>query len=265
MATHPRPGSPRAALRGAARTTVVRLGREEQARRALALLREASGLLHPDQRRELRDAHATRVALAATLAPASNVIDVGAHEGAVLERVVAIAPAGRHIAYEPLPEMHARLTERFPEVDVRRAALSDIAGTSEFVHVLDAPTYSGLRERPDAPGRRGVERLRVRTERLDDALDEGYVPRLLKIDVEGAELQVLRGAARTLRHHRPFVLFEHGIGGADLYATRSGELFDLLDDAGLRVFDLDGDGPYGRERFESTFTRPMWNFLATPA
>jgi hypothetical protein len=82
--------------------------------------------------------------------------------------------------------------------------------------------------------------------------------------VEGAELGVMRGAADTLHRHRPFVLFEHGIGGADLYDAHPAEVFDLLDGAAMRIFDLDGQGPYSREQFESTFTEPIWNFLAAP-
>ncbi len=67
-----------------------------------------------------------------------------------------------------------------------------------------------------------------------------------------------------LARHRPFVLFEHGPGGADLYGTAPGEVFDLLADAGMNIFDLDGVGPYSREHFEATFSEPIWNFLAVP-
>jgi hypothetical protein len=87
---------------------------------------------------------------------------------------------------------------------------------------------------------------------------------LIKIDVEGAEVNVMRGAAATLERHRPHVVFEHGVGGADLYGSASGELFDLLDGAGLRVFDLEGNGPFTRTRFEEQFTEPVWNWLAAP-
>ena len=87
----------------------------------------------------------------------------------------------------------------------------------------------------------------------------------MKIDVEGAELLVMRGAAETLGRHKPFVIFEHGIGGADLYGSKPGEVFDLLSDAGLRIFDLEGDGPYTRDGFEAVFTEPIWNFLAAAA
>jgi FkbM family methyltransferase len=254
-----------AALRRVAGASAAWLGKEERARGLLVRAREARSVLDPAQRRELRDEQATRVVLAVVLRASSNAIDVGANEGAVLKEIVRLAPAGRHIAFEPIPGLHQQLRESFPGVEVRRAALSDVAGTTEFTHVVGAEAYSGLRQRSDLPSEAaGIERISVQVERLDDALPSDYVPTLLKIDVEGAELQVLRGAAETLARHRPFVLFEHGPGGADLYGTGPGEVFDLLADAAMNVFDLDGTGPYSRERFEATFSEPIWNFLAVP-
>lgn len=252
-------------LRRAAQASAARLGREEQARELAGRLREARSAFDPAGRRELRDEHALQVVLAAVLREGSNAIDVGANEGAVLESIVRIAPGGRHIAFEPIPDLYERLTARFPDVDVRRVALSDAAGDAAFAHVLDAPAYSGLRERGDLPAGAGeVRRIEVRTERLDDLLGEDYAPALVKIDVEGAELAVMQGAALTLERHRPFVLFEHGAGGADLYGAQPQQVYDLLDGVGLRIFDLDGAGPYSRERFQETFTEPIWNFLAAP-
>lgn len=243
----------------------VRAGREEQARSIVGRVREARSAFDPASRRELRDEHAMHVVLATVLRDTGNAIDVGANEGAVLERIVALAPAGRHIAYEPIPELCRKLEATFPQVDVRCRALSDQAGTAEFSHVLDAPAFSGLRLRADLPpGADQVRQISVELERLDDVLDHEYAPTILKIDVEGAELGVLRGAAATLERHRPFVLFEHGVGGADLYGSAPGETFDLLASTGLRIFDLEGDGPYTRDRFEAVFTEPIWNFLAAP-
>jgi FkbM family methyltransferase len=254
-----------ARLRHAARTTVVRLGREEQARELLGRVREARSAFAPMLRRELRDRHALQVVLAAVLRPDSGAIDVGANLGEVLEVMTRVAPKGRHIAFEPIPELHQQLVQSFPDVDVRQMALSDVAGTADFTHVLGDHAYSGLLRRDDlAAASREVRQITVSTERLDDVLPENYAPTLVKIDVEGAEFQVLRGATRTLERYRPVVLFEHGVGGADLYGTHPQEVFDLLDGVGLRIFDLEGDGPYSREHFEDTFTEPIWNFLATP-
>jgi FkbM family methyltransferase len=254
------------ALRRSARSVVRRSGREEQARVVVGRMREARSAFDPSSRRMLRDEHAMRVVLAAALRRDGNAIDVGANQGDTLEMILAVAPDGRHIAYEPIPGLAEQLAARYPHVDVRNAACSDEAGTAEFTHVLNAPAMSGLRQRADLPAHAGqVERISVRLDKLDDALPDDYIPQLIKIDVEGAELLVMRGAAETLARHRPFLIFEHGIGGADLYGSKPGELFDLLTDCRLRIFDLEGDGPYTRDRFEAVFTEPIWNFLAAPA
>ena len=254
------------AVKRGARSAVVKSGREDQARAFLGRVREARSAFDPAWRRELRDEHAMHLLLASLLRTTSNAIDVGANEGATLETIVKVAPQGSHIAYEPIPNLNAELVARFPQVDVRRAAASDAAGEAEFTHVLNAPAYSGLRRRADLPAdAQEVERIPVRLEKLDDALPEGYVPNLIKIDVEGAELLVMRGAAETLARHKPYVLFEHGQGGADLYGSKPGELWELLDGAGMRIFDFEGDGPYTRDGFEAVFTEPIWNFVAVPA
>ena len=252
-------------LRRALRSAIVRAGREDQARTTLRRLREARAPFNEALRRELLDDRAIQLILATVLRADSNVIDVGAHEGAVLDSVLRVAPLGRHIAFEPIPELHELLVGRYPGVDVRRAALFDANGDATFTHVLDRPAVSGLRLRKDiTSGGEALREITVSTERLDDVLAADYVPALIKIDVEGAELAVMRGALNTLQRHRPFVLFEHGLGGADLYEARSEEVFDVLESAGLRIFDLDGDGPYSRALFTDTFTRPIWNFLAAP-
>lgn len=256
----------KAQLKRGGRATVAALGREQQALELLGRVREARLTLDPNQRRELRDDHATEMILTSVLRANSNAIDVGANRGDVLASIVRLAPQGRHIAFEPIPELCERLAARFPSVDVRCAAASDTKGQTEFAHVVGAPAYSGLRRRSGLPADAGeVRSIKVQVERLDDVVQAGYVPTLLKIDVEGAELGVLRGAAETLARHRPFVLFEHGLGGADLYGTHPTEVFDLLIASGLRIFDLDARGPYSRDDFEQTFAEPIWNFLAAPA
>jgi len=254
------------ALRRSARSVVVRSGREAQARVVVGRVREARSAFDPATRRILRDEHAMRVVLATALRHDGNAVDVGANQGDTLEMILAVAPQGRHVAYEPIPGLAEQLAARYPQVDVRNAACSEEAGTAEFTHVLDAPAMSGLRQREDLPAHAAqVERITVRLDKLDEALPDGYVPSLIKIDVEGAELLVMRGAAETLARHRPFVIFEHGVGGADLYGSKPGDVFDLLTGAGLRIFDLEGDGPYTRDGFEAVFTEPIWNFLAAPA
>jgi FkbM family methyltransferase len=238
--------------------TAERLGVEEQVKRL-------RGVANAGLRRDLRDHAVMRLVLAVGLRPDAHTVEVGAHEGAVLRDLVRLAPDGRHLAFEPIPELRARLEREFGErtnVEIRGTALSDTNGESTFQHVVTAPGYSGLKRR-EMPAGEEVREITVRTERLDDVLPPGLEPSLMKVDVEGAELLVLRGAAETIARHRPIVVFEHGEGGFERYGADPGDLHDLLvRDCGLRIFDLAGDGPYSRGEFEAVFTQPIWNFVA---
>lgn len=172
------------------------------------------------------------------LAPASNCIDVGCHVGAILDVMLRLAPEGRHFAFEPLPHLHEALEKKYAgngHVILHNLALSESEGEATFQHVVSNPGYSGLlKRRFDRPHEDVVE-IRVRLARLDD-LVPGDVPiRLVKIDVEGAELQVLRGAQGLLRRCRPFVVFEHGLGAADVYGTRPEMVYDLFSACGMRL------------------------------
>jgi FkbM family methyltransferase len=213
--------------------------------------------------RDRRDNEALRLLLVFALRSDSSCVDVGAHEGIWLEELRRVAPRGRHLAYEPLPHLARDLAERFPEMDVRNAALSNRNGETTFVHVRDLPGYSGLRRR-DYPREVDAETITVRTERLDDALPEDFVPALIKVDVEGAERLVVEGALETIRRHRPIVVFEHGPGAAEHYETTPGDMYRLLgEEAGLSLFDLDGNGPFALPEFERRFeSGEQWNWLA---
>jgi FkbM family methyltransferase len=202
------------------------------------------------------------------LSPQENCIDIGAHRGSVLGEMLRVAPEGRHLAFEPIPELCEVLRQNFPTVEVHEAALSNQPGRSEFAHVRGhAEGWSGLRFRPLPTGEEAdVENLDVRLEVLDQVLEPDYRPAVIKIDVEGAEQQVFEGALATLRRHHPIVIFEHGSGSAEVFGTRPGDIYELLrDEAAYRIFDLDGNGPYSEADFERTFyTMQRVNFVAHP-
>ena len=245
-------------MRASAKRLAARAGVEDQARAAWQALR-------PAVRRDLAERANIRRLVAWTVPRDGHCIDVGAHRGDVLADLLRAAPAGRHLAYEPLPELAAGLRRAFPAVEVRERALAAEAGEREFVHVVGNPGWSGFRRRP-TPGAERFDRLRVTVERLDDALPDGFRPAFVKIDVEGAELEVLLGALETLRACRPVVLFEHGRGSADHYGTTPGDVHALLTgEAGLRIFDLDGAGPYTASGLVEAFEAGRrTNFVARP-
>ena len=223
-------------------------------------LRDLHALRSREAWRDRRDMRALRRLMALTLPEDASCVDIGANVGAVLRDMVRFAPRGHHVAYEPLPDLAARLAAEFPQVDVRNAAVSDHAGEATFHRVRDRDTRSSL-SALDLPEER-LQRLIVRLEALDQSLPDGFVPTLVKIDVEGAEEQVLRGAERLLREHRPTVILEHNTG-ARHFGTAPATVHGLLAAAGLRVFDIDGRGPFDAAAFERVVGKGrMWTFVA---
>jgi FkbM family methyltransferase len=142
------------------------------------------------------------------------VYDVGANCGWFAVRA---ARAGRPVrAFEPVPataEYAERNLGRIAGADARvvRAAVADAPG-SATIHLYSSSGNNSLHERTLPAGHplRRTGDIEVSVVRLDDLVgSEGFPPpALIKIDVEGAELAVLRGARQTLAHHRPLVVME---------------------------------------------------------
>jgi Methyltransferase FkbM domain len=113
---------------------------------------------------------------------------------------------------------------------------------------------------------RAEETLTVPTETLDHSLPAGYVPTFIKVDVEGAERQVFEGAIDTISRYKPVIVFEHGKGGAPHFGTQPRHIYQLLhDEAGLDIFDMDGNGPYTLSQLEDSFELDeRWDYVARP-
>jgi FkbM family methyltransferase len=198
----------------------------------------------------------------------SNCVDVGCHQGDILRAILQIAPDGSHYAFEPIPDLFASLKTNFPSVSISNLALSDEEGETTFQHVTSNPGYSGLKQRRYDRDSEIVQQIAVRTATLDSLLPMDFEINFLKIDVEGAELQVLRGGLNAIERCQPLVIFEHGLGAADYYGTRPEEVFDLLRDrCGLSIFVmkswLEGRPALSRTEFVRQFqTGENYYFMA---
>jgi FkbM family methyltransferase len=211
-----------------------------------------------------RTEHANiRLLLAFALRPDDNCVDVGAHKGDILREIVRIAPHGHHVAYEPLEPLCHGLAQEFPAVDVRCAAVSDHRGREPFLHVVDEPALSSF-HRLSYHQDRQLRRITVPVEDLDSSLPDRYRPALIKIDAEGAEVQVVAGALQTIRFHRPVVIVEFTRDAAASFGTEPDDLFDLLCGAAdLRLFDIEGNGPLDRTALRRVVrARRVQNFVA---
>jgi FkbM family methyltransferase len=211
--------------------------------------------------------------LRSALSAHSNCVDVGAHHGVFLKRFMELSPGGRHFAFEPLPALAAALKKDFPAIDIFSCALGNRSGRARFCHALELPGWSGLRTQP-YPVKTEVETIVVELKRLDDVLPQDVAIHFIKIDVEGAELEVLEGAIATIQRYKPGILFEHAKIHNMEYKTTPQKLYSLLvDECGLGIYCLNGNGPLGKKElvniyyssFESDYNRnAQTNFWAKP-
>ncbi len=160
-----------------------------------------------EQQARQYDRDTIRIAKSA-MANDSAFVDAGAHAGTILKHLVRIAPRGRGFAFEPIPSLSRGLRVKFPGVVVQEVALSDYEGTAAFHILTDDPARSSLVDRPNWEQGKTVEQLIVTVKRLDDCVSPDVHIAFLKVDVEGAELAVFRGARRILAKDRPVVVFE---------------------------------------------------------
>lgn len=172
----------------------------------------------------------------------SNCIDVGAHKGEILDVFLLHASQGKHTAFEPIPSFHQSLVSKYAErANVYPFALSDRSGTMLFNVVLDDPAYSGLKQRSYKTATPTIESIEVEVRPLDSVMrDRNYKVDLIKIDVEGGELDVLKGASDMLRHDKPLLLFEFGKGASEYYGTMPHHMYELLDEFHYSIRTLDG-------------------------
>jgi FkbM family methyltransferase len=141
------------------------------------------------------------------------VVDVGANEGAFSAGVLAVAPNAEIIAAEPSPAPRIRMEQRLgalPNVSILNVAVSAASGTATFhltAHDHNSSLHPPRIEMVDAigPGFSQIGELQVPTLTLDD-LVAGRTVDVLKIDVQGAELDVLEGGNATLATARSVLL-----------------------------------------------------------
>lgn len=161
----------------------------------------------------------------------SNCIDVGSHVGEILDLFLKYAPEGKHIGFEPIPQLASNLKEKYEgQVVIKDCGLSNECGQKEFTHVKNAEAFSGFKERDYQNRQVDLNTITVKTCTLDQTLSEENMKRidLIKIDVEGAELEVLEGSEATIKAQKPLVIFEHGKGAADFYKTEPEQIFQFF-------------------------------------
>jgi FkbM family methyltransferase len=198
--------------------------------------------------------------------PGWIVLDIGANIGAhTLRFSKLVGPEGRVYAFEPMDYAYTKLIRNLSlnasaNTQPARLALSDRNQPHQEVHYRSSWASTGERKQ---------ESSRVDFRRLDDWCDEHRVTHvdLIKMDVDGHEMQALSGGVRLLERSRPPLLMEAGAW----HFTREGENpLQLLAGLGYRfwetasLIETDLDGIRARLPAEDEAMGFSINLLASP-
>lgn len=178
-----------------------------------------------------------------------GVLHVGAHYGLELESYLACG--FQRVTYvEANPQVWDALEEHLefwrrwgevmrssyracpPHLEMLRAAASDQSGTARL-HLTECPGQSSLMS-PLDPGIRVVDQAEVQTARLDELVSDVAAYSLVVLDIQGAELQALRGAPLLLGQARMVVVevnFKRRYQGCPL----AREVDDFMEASGYRA------------------------------
>jgi FkbM family methyltransferase len=179
-------------------------------------------------------------ALRRHVAPGAVVYDVGANIGFFsLLAASLVGPTGRVEAFEPMPSsaeaIRANATlNGLDTIRVHQVAVADRSGLQTLLlHSEDSESHLADRGRHRAI----TGELAVDVIALDEHIENGLVPipDVIKIDVEGSEIAVIRGLERTL-HLRDVTIV------CELHETNH-EVAHLLTDLGYAFHNLDGTAP----------------------
>ena len=203
-------------------------------------IRSLSIGLRLDLTQNLRYDRLTNEIIRKVLRDQSNCIDVGCHKGELLEDMVKYAPSGSHFAFEPLPHLYSYLKDRFAhKATILPYALSNSNEEDVFHFVENMPAYSGLQRRSYDGKTPHIQQIKVMKRTLDSVIPSSYLVDFMKIDVEGGEMEVLKGAVNLIQRSNPIILFECGLGANDHYGYNSAKVFETIHDLGLKLFTLD--------------------------
>ncbi len=185
------------------------------------------------------DAATTRLARA--LLPRDGVfLDIGANVGLHTLAIAShVAEGGAVVAFEPHPINHRLLVQNIEQNGLRHVVAENL-GLAESAAKLTGTARAGSGNWSLAS--QGDYRFEVRLLRLDDYLRDHPLPRidLMKIDVEGAEARVLRGARQSIERFRPAIVFEVCPMWLAKMQSSAAELFAELGGLDYSIYPLPG-------------------------
>jgi len=232
-------------------------------------VRELFIFFHVDFTKNIKYDRLTKTIMKNYINKDSNCIDVGCHKGEILSLMLKYAPEGKHYAFEPIPYLFNDLTKKFKnKAKILPFALSNISGETSFHLVKNAPAYSGIKRRRYDISDPKIEEINVELKPLDKIVSPSEKIHFIKIDVEGGEFDVLKGAKNLIKKNRPIILFECGKGASDYYGTTPQDIYNFIyNELGLKIYTLNSfiksKDPLSILEFENCFnTNEEYYFAA---
>jgi FkbM family methyltransferase len=166
--------------------------------------------------------------------------DIGANYGFYTCLAQEFIIDGQIHAFEPNPKIFGLLKENssldiFKNTFLNEIALSDKTGEAEF-YDREAGRHSGGSSLIKHSNFKRYKTIKVKTITLDEYILDHKPPTIMKIDVEGGEPLVLKGALKLLKKYNPMIIME--FLPDDLHR----EAVNILSNNGYRAFKIDSDG-----------------------
>lgn len=186
--------------------------------------------------------------MALNIDPTDHIFDIGTEEGDMSALFSSWVPDGGIVLVEPNPKVWPNI-KLIWDANALKPMADWFVG---FCSTEDTDYFMGTRDNwprcaygpviADHGFRHLSEETDTTPQRRVDTLADGCPPSVITIDVEGAELQVLRGAEQTLREHHPRVWVSiHPEFMRHHFDQRPGQVLDFMESCGYRCVHLADD------------------------
>ena len=203
------------------------------------------------------------------LKPGAVFLDIGAHHG-VYSVVAAkrLGTRGTVVAFEPSLREYHRLRihlrlNRLRSVRAEPLALGSVTCTQKFFQITNGDNTRGGFRPPASEDQ--VSEISVETVRLDDYVSQFPLARvdLVKLDVEGGEREVLRGASSVLTKFRPILICEVLDATTQPWGYKAREIIRMLQSFNFNWFDIRSDGSVVPHEIREHYPE-IRNYVAVP-
>jgi FkbM family methyltransferase len=194
------------------------------------------------------------------------VADIGANIGLHSFCLKSLYPEMQIIAFDPSPYSwkYMELSVKYNKIQnvrIEKIALSDKNGTIDLFNWGQESSYDSLENTGRVVGVK-PNIINVPVARLDDIKD---LPRVtvIKMDCEGAELSILKGAKQLLLNNKPLILLEFNKYNMQPFNVNSEQIFTFMSEIDYSIYNLDLI-KLNQETFNALLNSKIENFIILP-